>query len=337
MTLQQIRFLVAIANNNFNMSAAGLRASVTQPALSRQIRLLEEELGFDLFVRNGRAFLGLTPGGERVMRHADRMLQEAQNIRAVSRDSRNARRGTLTIGTTHTQARYVLPLALQRFRAAYPDVEIHLHQGTTEQIAEMAALDRIDFAMATGSREAFRSHTLLPCYEWHRRIIVPQGHPLAQVAQPGLAQLARYPLVTYEFSFSGPDSLYQVFSQAHLRAKVALTAQDSDVLKTYVRLGLGVGIIADVALEAEDFPALVSMEAGHIFPAHRTWIGFRRVALLDGYRTEFLQMLAPHLTREVLQQVTASETQLQVDALFERVEIPVHAPTVEESIPTVRQ
>jgi len=326
MTLQQLRFLVAVAQSNLNMTAAGAKLGATQPALSRQLKLLEEELGFDLFVRNGRSFAGVTAIGDRVLAHAQRLLREVQSIREVSAESRDARSGVLSIGTTHTQARYVLPAIIQQFREQYPQVQVHLHQGTVEQIAEMAVRDRIDLAIASGSRELFGDHILLPCYQWHRRLIAPKNHPLTRIARPTLRQIAAFPLITYVFSFSGPASLYELFTSEKLRADVAITAQDSDVIKTYVRLGLGVGIIADVALEQDDVDQLAAIEAAHLFPAHTTWVGFRRGALLGRYTNDFLQLLAPHLTRHLLGRVRESDSQAEVDALFAGLSLPVFQP-----------
>ena len=215
MTLQQLRFLVAVAQSDLNITAAGAKLGATQPALSRQLKLLEEELGFTLFVRNGRAFSSITSLGERVLKHAYRLLREVQSIREVSAESRDAKSGVLSIGTTHTQARYVLPAVIQRFRAQYPEVEVHLHQGTVEQIAEMALLDRIDLAMASGSRELFTDHILLPCYRWHRRIIAPKDHPLTRIARPTLRQLAAYPLDHLCIQLQlARSSLYELFSRA---------------------------------------------------------------------------------------------------------------------------
>jgi LysR family cys regulon transcriptional activator len=326
MTLQQLRFLVAVAQSDLNITAAGAKLGATQPALSRQLKLLEEELGFTLFVRNGRAVSSITSLGERVLKHAQRLLWEVRAIREVSAHSRDAKSGVLSIGTTHTQARYVLPAVIQRFRTQYPEVEVHLHQGTVEQIAEMALLDRIDLAMASGSRELFADHILLPCYRWHCRIIAPKDHPLTRIARPTLRQLAAYPLITYVFSFSGRSSLYELFTSEKLHPDVAITAQDSDVIKTYVRLGLGVGIVADPALEQEDVETLAAIDATHLFPDHTTWIGFRRGALLGRYTNDFLHLLAPHLTRHVLTQARSSATQGEVDPLFEQLTIPIFQP-----------
>jgi LysR family cys regulon transcriptional activator len=204
MKLQQLRFLAAVAQNDLNLTAAAAKLHTTQPAISKQLKLLEEELGVSIFVRNGRAFTKITPAGERVVTYALRMLREAQNIKGVSQEFKDEGRGALSIGTTHTQARYVLPAVISQFREKYPEVEFHLHQGASEQLAEMAQADRIDFAIATGSYDLFGKYVLLPCYQWHRRIIVPAGHPLARVEKPQLEELADYPLVTYVFSFMGP-------------------------------------------------------------------------------------------------------------------------------------
>jgi LysR family transcriptional regulator, cys regulon transcriptional activator len=322
MKLQQLRFLAAVVQNDLNITAAAAKVGATQPAVSKQLKLLEEELGFTIFVRSGRAFTKVTPAGERVVAHALRILKEAQNIKSVSAEFKDEGQGTLSIGTTHTQARYVLPAAVQKFRHKYPAVQFHLHQGTSEQIAEMASLDRIDFAIATGSHSLFPGYLLLPCYRWSRCIIVPKGHPLAGIASPGLEDLAAYPLVTYVSSFSGPSSLHETFAGAGLQPTIALTARDSDIIKAYVRLGLGVGIVAGVALDARLDPDLVSIEASHLFPIHTTWVGFAREGLLRGYMYDFLELIAPHLTRRLVDRALNCRTQVEVDRLLSHVELP---------------
>jgi len=323
MKLQQLRFLAAVAQNDLNLTAAAAKLHTTQPAVSKQLKLLEEELGVSLFVRNGRAFTKITPAGERVVAYALRLLREAQNIKGVSQEFKDEGRGTLSIGTTHTQARYVLPAVIGQFREEYPDVEFHLHQGASEQLAEMAQLDRIDFAIATGSQDLFGKYVLLPCYQWHRRIIVPANHPLARVEKPQLQELADYPLVTYVFSFTGPSSLQATFAAAGLRPKVALTARDSDVIKTYVRLGLGVGIVAEIALDPKDDADLVSIEAAHLFPVHTTWIGFARGGLLRRYMYDFMHLMAPHLTRRLVDRAALCGSQDEVNSLFSNIQLPV--------------
>ncbi len=323
MKLQQLRFLAAVAQSELNITAAASKLCTTQPAVSKQLRLLEEELGFNIFARNGRTLSRITPPGERVIDYALRILREAQNIKSVSAEYKDEQRGALAIGTTHTQARYVLPPVIREFRTRYPHVQFHLHQGTSEQIAEMARTNRIDFAIATGSNALFSQFVLLPCYQWYRRIIVPTSHPLASIEAPSLKQLAGYPIVTYVFSFSGPSSLHDTFARAGLRADVALTARDADVIKTYVRIGLGVGIIADLALDPELDRDLVSIDASHLFPVHTTWVGFARDGLLRRYMYDFLSLLAPHLSRKMVDRAAGSATLAELDALFAKIPLPV--------------
>jgi LysR family transcriptional regulator, cys regulon transcriptional activator len=320
MKLQQLRYLAAVVQNDLNITAAAVKLGATQSAISKQLKLLEEELGFDVFARSGRTLTRVTLPGERVIRHALKMLREAQNIYGLSEDFREDARGSLSIGTTHTQARYVLPPIIQKFRHRYPNVQFHLHQGTSEQIAAMADVDVIDFAMATGSHELFSRYVLLPCYQWNRRIIVPAGHPLTQIERPTLQDLAAFPIVTYVFSFTGRSSLHQAFAQQGLTANVALTARDADVIKTYVREGLGVGIVADVALDPVQDRGLVSIEAGHLFSVHTTWIGFARDRLLRGYMYDLLALIAPHLDRDRIDRAARCSEQSEVDALFADVE-----------------
>jgi LysR family transcriptional regulator, cys regulon transcriptional activator len=319
--IQQLRFLAAVAQNDLNITAAAAKLCTTQPAVSKQLKLLEDELGFNIFVRRGRTLTKITPPGERVIRHTLKLLREAQNIKGISAEFEDEDRGTLSIGTTHTQARYVLPPVIQTFRDRYPDVQFHLHQGTAEQIAEMAEFDRIDFAIATGSQELFGKYVLLPCYRWHRRIIVPQDHPLATLSKPSLEDLAAHPIVTYVFSFTGPSSLHDAFSKAGLTPNVALTARDADVIKTYVRLGLGVGIIANVALHPTEDRDLVSISAEHLFPGHKTWIGFARDGLLRRYMYDFITLLAPHIDRDRVDRAANTASQQEVDALFAGVQL----------------
>ncbi len=295
MNFHQLQYAVAIARHGLSVTQAASALGTSQPAISRALKALERELGFDLFVREGRAFARVTPQGTRVLEYATRALAEIESLKAVAADLNQDNRGTLAIATTHTQARYVLPPVVQAFRERYPEVELHLHQGTSEQIAEMVATDRVQLAIATGSDGLFPGLVLLPVYRWHRQVIVPRHHPLANEQKLTLQELAKYPLVTYVFSFSGASSLHTVFAREHLTPSVALTARDSDVIKTYVRLGLGVGIVASVAIEPQHDADLVVIEASHLFPIHTTWIGFRRGTLLRNFAYEFMQLFGPHL------------------------------------------
>jgi len=321
MKLHQLRYLAAVTQNGLNITAAAQKLHTSQPGVSKQIKLLEDELGFQIFVREGRNLARITPAGQQVIERALRILQEAQSIRDLSTELRDEGRGSLSIGTTHTQARYVLPQVIRDFRERYPQVRLNLHQGTSEQIAEMVAADRIDCAVATGSEALFGDLTLLPCYRWHRTVIVPRSHPLARAGRLTFKALAAYPLVTYTFSFSGPSSLHEAFAKAGLTPNIAITARDSDVIKTYVRLGLGVGIIAHMALDEADLD-LEAIDATHLFPAHVTWIGFRRGTLLRRYMYDFAQALAPHLDRRLIDRAHRAANAEEVARMFEGVPLP---------------
>ncbi len=318
MKLQQLRFLAAVAQNDLNLTAAASKLGATQPAVSKQLKLLEDELGFDIFVRKGRSLTRITRAGEKVVMHALRMLREVQGIRGISEEVKDSEVGSLSIGTTHTQARYVLPEVIRSFRRCHPEVKLHLHQGTPEQIAQMAALDRIDLAIDGGTHAALDRHTFLPCHRWRLGVIAPHDHPLTRLERLALKDLARYPLVTYEFGFGEPTaSLLEVFAAEGLRPNVALTAWDSDVIKGYVRLGMGVGVISELAIEPGADPDLEYIEAGHLFPLNTTWVGFVRGAVLRRFVYDFLELLAPHLTRSLVEQAAACPTQRDIDALFD--------------------
>ncbi|HXQ63665.1 MAG TPA: HTH-type transcriptional regulator CysB [Steroidobacteraceae bacterium] len=324
MKLHQLRYLAAVVHNGLNITTAARKLHTSQPGVSKQLKLLEDELGFPLFERDGRNLTRVTAAGQQVVDRALRILEEVQNIRRLSSDLKDDRSGSLSIGTTHTQARYVLPPIVQRFRSSYPDVDLHLHQGTSEQIAELAKLDRVDFAIATGTQELFPGMVLLPCYRWHRRVIVPREHPLAGETDLSLKSLARFPIVTYTFSFSGRSSLPAMFESAGLKLHVALTASDADVIKTYVRLGLGVGIIASMAIDPREDRDLVVLDAAHLFAPHVSWIGFRRGRLLRGYMYEFLRAFAPHLNRRLVDQAIRAGSGDELAALLADVELPTH-------------
>ncbi|HUN76624.1 MAG TPA: HTH-type transcriptional regulator CysB [Steroidobacteraceae bacterium] len=322
MKLHQLRYLAAVAQNGLNITAAAQKLHTSQPGVSKQIKLLEDELGFQIFTREGRNLTRITPAGQQVIERAMRILQETQAIRDLATELRDEGRGSLGIGTTHTQARYVLPDVIREFRGRYPQVRLNLHQGTTEQIAEMVAQDRIDCAIATGSEHLFDDLTLMPCYRWHRVIVVPRDHPLAAVARPSLKQLAAYPIVTYTFSFAGPSSLQQAFAKAGLTPDVAITARDADVIKAYVRLGLGIGIVAQMAVDSREDGDLVAIDAAHLFAPHVTWIGFRRGVLLRKYMYDFVQLLAPHLDRRLVERAHRLGSSAEVAALFADVVLP---------------
>ena len=321
MKLHQLRYLAAIAQSGLNITAAAQKLHTSQPGVSKQIKLLEDELGFQIFVREGRTLTRITPAGQQVVDRALRVLQEVQGIRGLSTELRDEGRGSLSIGTTHTQARYVLPAVIRDFRARYPNVRLNLHQGTSEQIAEMVAQDRIDCAIATGSEQRFTGLTLLPCYRWSRVVIVPREHPLARLERLTYRALSSHPIITYTFSFTGPSSLNEAFAKDGYTPNVAITAQDADVIVTYVRLGLGVGIVAPMAV-AEGAEDLAVLDASHLLPEHTTWIGFRRGTLLRKFMYEFAQLLAPHLERRLIERAHRATSPDEVATVFAGVPLP---------------
>lgn len=321
MKLHQLRYLAAVAQSGLNITAAAQKLHTSQPGVSKQIKLLEDELGFQIFIREGRNLTRITPAGQQVIERALRILQEAQSIRDLSTELRDEGRGSLSIGTTHTQARYVLPDVIMTFRGRYPNVRLNLHQGTSEQIAEMVAHDRIDCAIATGSQQLFTDLTVLPCYSWHRTVVVPRDHPLASAGKLTLKALAAYPIITYTFSFAGPSSLQEAFARSGLVPNVAITARDADVIKTYVRLGLGVGIVAHMAIDEEDAD-LTAIDSSHLFPAHTTWLGFRRGTLLRKYMYDFAHLLAPHLDRRLVDRAHRAANPEEVAKLFAEINLP---------------
>ncbi|MEA5446077.1 LysR substrate-binding domain-containing protein [Gammaproteobacteria bacterium AB-CW1] len=325
MKLQQIRYLLGVVDNNFNITTAAENLYTSQPGISKQIRLLEDELGVQLFVRRGKRIESLTQAGERAVVHGRRIMQEVENIRNLARELKGESRGSLRLGTTHTQARHVLPPVIQGFRKLHPEVIFDIHQGTSEQIAGMLSSGDVDFVMVTSSRERFPDLVQLPVYQWDRVLLVPRDHPLARYPKaPELEQLARHPLVTYVFSDRPESSLMQAFNAQNLRPNIAFTARDADVIKTYVRMGLGVGVLASMAVEEGSDDDLVALDARHLLPRLTTWVGFRRDSLLRQFQLDFLSRLAPHLTPERVEAAREAENQAEVDALFAEVRIPLH-------------
>lgn len=324
MKFQQLRYLLAIVDNGLNITAAAERLYTSQPGVSKQIRLLEDELGLKLFERKGKSLSSVTTAGQQVVERARIILQEVDNIRSLASDFYEQQEGSLSIATTHTQARYVLPEIIAEFRKRFPKISLNLHQGTSEQIADMVAANDIDFAIATGSNELFSTLMLVPSYRWDRSIIVPKAHALAKLeSKVTLHDLAQYPLVTYVFSFDGESSLKRAFADAGLEPDVVFTARDADVIKTYVRMGLGVGIVASMAAECGDKSDLQIIDGAGLFPRSTTWIGIRRNAVLRRYMIEFLQLFAPHLTTRKLDRIRRTATQKEIDDLFDDTELPL--------------
>jgi LysR family cys regulon transcriptional activator len=324
MKLQQLRYIWEVAHHDLNVSATAQSLFTSQPGISKQIRLLEDELGLEIFARSGKHLTRITPGGEIIVREAGEILRRAEGIKKIAQEFSDQRAGDLSIATTHTQARYALPPVIRGFLDAYPDVSLHMNQGTPTQISEMAATGAADFAIATEGMEVFNDLIMMPCYRWNRCIVVPKDHPLAAEPELTLAKLAEYSLVTYVFGFTGRSRLDEAFKSASLTPKVVFTAADADVIKTYVRLGLGVGIIASMAYDPKVDTDLVVLDASKLFDSSITHIGFRKGTFLRGYMYDFIQRFAPHLTREVVDEVVSKQSnRADIEALFKNVELPV--------------
>ena len=324
MKLQQLKYLLAIVDNGLNITAAAERMYTSQPGVSKQLKLLEEELGVQIFTRKGKSLGGITPAGNQIIDRARIIMREADNIRSLASEYFQEEEGSLSIATTHTQARYVLPEIVSEFRNRFPKIGLNLHQGTSEQIADMVSANDIDFAIATGSTDLFTDLMLVQSYRWDRSIVVPKGHDLTMLDRKiTLSDLAKFPLVTYVFSFGGQSSLKRAFEDEGLEPDVVFTARDADVIKTYVRMGLGVGIVASMAADCADNKDLQVIDAEGLFPRSTTWIGYQKNAVLRRYMIDFIQLFASHLTPSQLDDIRRARSQEELDGFLQASELPL--------------
>lgn len=324
MKLQQLRYIVEVANHSLNVSATAESLYTSQPGISKQVRMLEDELGIQIFERSGKHLTQITVAGHEVIKIAQEILAKVESIRSVAGQYTNPDQGTLHISTTHTQARYALPEVIKGFIKRYPMVSLHMHQGSPAQISESVAKGTSDFAIATEALHLYEDLVTLPCYHWNRSVIVPKDHPLATCSMLTVEELAQYPLVTYTFGFTGRSELDAAFSRVGLVPKIVFTATDADVIKTYVRLGLGVGVIATMAVDTEIDKDLVLLDGSHLFQASTTKICFRKGIFLRSYMYDFIERFAPHLTREIVDKALALKAPYEVDALFANLELPTY-------------
>jgi LysR family cys regulon transcriptional activator len=324
MKLQQLKYLLAIVDNGLNITAAADRLYTSQPGVSKQLRLLEEELGLQLFARKGKSLNRITRAGDQVVKRARLIMEEVDQIRSLASDFYHEEEGTLTIAATNTQVRYVLPEILRELRQQYPKVRLNLHQGTADQIADMMSGNDIDFAIVSGNEGRFGDLLRLPGYHWDRVILVPNGHELTKLdRQITLRDLARYPLVSYIFSFEGDQSLRSTFASEGLEPNVVFTARDSDVIKTYVKMGLGIGIVAGMAYEPGDQSCLTAIPVNGVFPRSTTWIGLRKNTMLRCYMAGFLRLFAPHLSDDQIERATRASSQREIDQMTGDSGLPV--------------
>jgi len=279
MKLQQLKYIVEVVNHNLNVSATAESLYTSQPGISKQVRLLEDELGIQIFERSGKHLTQVTRAGEDIVRISQEILARVESIKAVAGEHTHPEMGTLNISTTHTQARYALPDVIKGFVKRYPKVSLHMHQGTPSQMSEAIAKGTANFAIATEALHLYQDAIMLPCYHWNRSIVVPKEHPLAKKEKVTIQDLASYPLVTYVFGFTGRSELDTAFNR------------DADVIKTYVRMGIGVGVIASMAVDKE--------------------------------QDKDMERFAPHLTRPVVEQAISLKSNAEIDEMFKDIVLPV--------------
>lgn len=324
MKLQQLRYIWEVAQHDLNVSATAESLFTSQPGISKQIRLLEDELGIPVFARNGKQLTEMTAAGRMIIELAGEILEKAETIKSVAQEFRDNKRGTLSLATTHTQARYALPSVVKTFMERYPGINLNMHQGTPMQISDLASRGIADIAIATEALELFENLIMLPCYEWNRCILVRNGHPLTRKTDLTLNDVADYPIITYVFGFTGRSKLDEAFAKNDLHPQVVLTAVDADVIKTYVRLGLGIGIVAKMAYDPQADEDLVALDASHLFGSSVTKIGLRRDMFLRSYMYDFIELFAPHLNREIIDKAMSMREKREVDALFKDLRLPCY-------------
>lgn len=314
MNFQQLRSVREAVRRGFNLTEVANALHTSQPGVSRQIRELEEELGIELFIRAGKRLTGLTSPGAEVLPIIERLLADSENLRNASRDFSQHDTGPLSIAATHSQARYALPAVVRDFRELYPQVTLSLHQGSPRQVAEMLLSGEADIGVATEALDQYDQLVTLPCYRWTHSVVVPHGHPLLDGEPLTLQRLARFPMVTYDAGYTGRSHIDEAFAKEDLQPRIVLSAMDADVIKTYVELGLGVGVVASIAYDEERDRNLKAIDAGHLFAVNMTRIAFRRGVFLRGYVYSFIETFAPTLTRSVVEQSTRSNSDDHGDA-----------------------
>ena len=313
MNFQQLRSVREAVRCGFNLTEVAKVLHTSQPGVSRQIRELEEELGVELFVRAGKRLTALTEVGAVIAPIVENMLHDADNLRRAGEEFTQQANGRLSIAATHSQARYALPGAVSDFRRRYPQVTLHLHQGSPKQVAEMLLSGEADIGIATEALTKYDNLVALPCYRWTHSVVVPPDHPLLDGQPLTLERLAQFPIITYGSGYTGRIHIDESFERAGLAFDLVLTAMDADVIKTYVELGLGVGIVASIAFDDERDRGLRSLDAGHLFAINLTKLALRRGSFLRGYVYDFIETFAANLTREVVENAMAAGPGVQIE------------------------
>lgn len=309
MNLQQFRYVSEVAKRGLNVSEAAEALHTSQPGVSKQIRALEEELGVAVFVRHGRRFTALTDAGREIVATIDRVLAGITDLKSIGEEYAARAHGRLSVAVTHTQARYALPPVVTEFKRRFPEVKLKLLQGNPHQLAHMVLAGEADLAIATEALDGYEELETLPCYSWRHCVVVPQGHPLAEVKPLTLEAIAKHPIVTYDPTFAGRNALDRTFRARGLEPEVVLSALDSDVIKSYVSLGLGVGIISARAYREGKEDGLVALDCSHLFPAQITRLAYKRGAYLRSYTVEFVRLFAPNVRAEDFKQLEGAKAE----------------------------
>ena len=326
MKLQQLKYLIAIADNNLSITSAAQKVYTSQPGISKQLRLLEEELQTKIFERNGKQLVGITDIGDEVLNRARKIMQEINNIKRLSSDTSKLDNGSFTIGTTQTQAQYVLPQVFMNFHQQYPNLKLDLQQGTTEQILEQLQKQQIDFAIASGNIELGPDIIKIPCYQWDRIALFPHEHELGDLRKIELSDITRYPLVTYNIGNKNQSSFIQACRREKIEPNIVFTARDADIIKTYVRNGFGVGIIASMAFDPKVDIDLIGYSTKDMLPRCTTWVAFNKNLFLKNYMKDFIKLFAPHISQEDLKQYLYQEptTSLELAQMVTHKTLPMH-------------
>ncbi len=301
MKLQQLRYIVEIQRQGLNVSEAAEVLYTSQPGISKQVKMLEDELGVLIFERAGKRFTGLTEPGRVVLEIAQRILREAENLKRASAEFSTGDAGRLVLAATHTQARYALPVVIRDFIARHPNVKLEMHQGSPTQIAEWVIAGEADIGIATEALDQYPQLITMPVRQWTHCVIAPVGHPLLKSDPLSLNELARWPLITYDTAFTGRSQINRAFQRVGVQPNITLTALDADVIKTYVSLGMGLGIISALAFDAERDLGLVALSAAHLFESSTTRLALRRGTYLRAYDHDFISLFAPHLSRRFIE------------------------------------
>ena len=322
MKLQQLRYVWEVTRHNLNVSETAQSLYTSQPGISKQIRLLEDELKLEIFARSGKHLTHVTPAGEEIVRMAGEIVRQSDSIKQLAQEYSSQKEGRLSIATTNTQAKYALPEIVKEFRALYPDVTLQMHQGSPDQIASLAAAGEVDFAITTENLELFNDLIMMPCYKWDRSIVVPDNHPLTKENELTLELLGAHPIVTYVFWATGRSTLEEAFKREDIAPNFVFTATDADVIKSYVKLGLGVGVVAGMAFDESADEGLVSIDASHLFDSSTTYIGFRRGTFLRKYMLDFIEKFAPHLDHWRVKDAVALSTSKERIEFFKDLSLP---------------